>query len=324
MHGYQIITELGTRSGGVWRPSPGSVYPTLQQLQDEGLVTVAEEDGRRTFSLTDAGKAEVERASAGRRAPWEAMADEADDAASGLKSLVGQLIAATIQVATAGTHDQVAQAEKVLTDARRAMYRLLAEDEQQRRPKDVTESAEGSVMSAALRIGDAEREAAISSLTSHFAEGRLTKVEHEERTELALNARTGRDLDVLFADLPRRGDETGATRRPSRGLRFEWLLAPVFAAIMIGAVIFVILNLLPIFAIIAIAILASRLLLGARFRRHRWHGASGWYGDPHASVVARGRTAGSGSVQCEDGDRPDPGGLLLVLAEPWVRLTCSA
>ncbi|HEY5050202.1 MAG TPA: PadR family transcriptional regulator, partial [Acidothermaceae bacterium] len=129
MHGYQIITELGSRSGGVWRPSPGSVYPTLQQLQDEGLVTVSEEDGRRTFSLTDAGRAEVERASAGRRAPWEAMADEADDAAGGLKSLVGQLIAATIQVATAGTHDQVAQAEKVLTDARRAMYRLLAEDE---------------------------------------------------------------------------------------------------------------------------------------------------------------------------------------------------
>jgi DNA-binding PadR family transcriptional regulator len=129
MHGYQIITELGSRSGGVWRPSPGSVYPTLQQLQDEGLVTVAEEDGRRTFSLTDAGRAELERASAGRRAPWEDMADEADDAAGGLKSLIGQLIAATIQVATAGTHDQVAQAEKVLTDARRAMYRLLAEDE---------------------------------------------------------------------------------------------------------------------------------------------------------------------------------------------------
>jgi len=129
MHGYQIITELGSRSGGVWRPSPGSVYPTLQQLQDEGLVTVSEEEGRRTFSLTDAGRAEVERASAGRRAPWEDMADEADDAAGGLKSLVGQLIAATLQVATAGTHDQVAQAEKVLTDARRAMYRLLAEDE---------------------------------------------------------------------------------------------------------------------------------------------------------------------------------------------------
>jgi hypothetical protein len=133
-------------------------------------------------------------------------------------------------------------------------------------------------MSAALRIGDAEREAAISSLASHFAEGRLTQVEHAERAELALNARTGRDLDVLFADLPRRTNETGATRRPSRGLRFEWLAAPLFAAIVIGAVIFVILNLLPIFAIIAVAILTSRLLFGMRFRRHHWHSTNGWYG----------------------------------------------
>jgi Flp pilus assembly protein TadB len=134
-------------------------------------------------------------------------------------------------------------------------------------------------MSAALRIGDAEREAAISSLTSHFAEGRLTQVEHEERTELALNARTGRDLDVLFADLPRRSDETGAIRRPSRGLRFEWIAAPIFAAIAIGVVIFVILNLLPIFALFALAILASRLLFGARYRRH-WRTGYGAYGGP--------------------------------------------
>jgi Flp pilus assembly protein TadB len=135
-------------------------------------------------------------------------------------------------------------------------------------------------MSAALRIGDAEREAAISSLASHFAEGRLTQVEHAERMELALNARTGRDLDVLFADLPRRSDETGATRRPSRGLRFEWLAAPIFAAVFIGAVIFVVLNLLPIFALVALAIIASRLLFGMRFRRHGWQGRNGWYGGP--------------------------------------------
>jgi hypothetical protein len=138
-------------------------------------------------------------------------------------------------------------------------------------------------MSAALRIGDAERETAISSLASHFAEGRLTQVEHSERTELALNAKTGRDLDVLFADLPRRTNETGATRRPSRGLRFEWLAAPIFAAIFIGAVIFVVLNLLPIFALVALAIVASRLLFGMRFRRHGgygWRGGNGGYGGP--------------------------------------------
>jgi len=137
-------------------------------------------------------------------------------------------------------------------------------------------------MSTALRIGDAEREAAIASLTNHFAEGRLTQVEHAERTELALNARTGRDLDVLFADLPRRGNEAGANRRPPRGARLEWIAAPIFAAIVIGAVIFVILNLLPIFALVALAILASRLLFGMRYRRHHWNG--GWrdqysYGD---------------------------------------------
>jgi Flp pilus assembly protein TadB len=135
-------------------------------------------------------------------------------------------------------------------------------------------------VSAALRIGDAEREAAISSLASHFAEGRLTQVEHAERMELALNARTGRDLDVLFADLPRRTNETGATRRPSRGLRFGWLAAPLFAAIFIGAVIFVILNLLPIFALVALAIIASRLLFGMRFHRRYWHASNGWYGGP--------------------------------------------
>jgi hypothetical protein len=138
-------------------------------------------------------------------------------------------------------------------------------------------------MSTAIRIGDAEREAAISSLTSHFAEGRLTQVEHAERTELALNARTGRDLDVLFADLPRRTDGTGATRanqRPSRGLRFEWLVAPVFALFFIGAVIFVIANLLPTIALVILVVIGTRLLLGARSRRHGWYGAQGWSGGP--------------------------------------------
>jgi DNA-binding PadR family transcriptional regulator len=129
MHGYQIITELSERSGGVWRPSPGSVYPTLQQLQDEGLVSVEEQEGRRTFSLTDAGRTEVERASQGRRAPWEDMADEADDGAGRLRKQVGQLIAAVMQVAATGNEEQVAQSEKLLTETRRALYRLLAEDE---------------------------------------------------------------------------------------------------------------------------------------------------------------------------------------------------
>jgi Flp pilus assembly protein TadB len=134
-------------------------------------------------------------------------------------------------------------------------------------------------MTTAIRIGDAEREAAISSLTTHFAEGRLTQLEHDERTSLALHAKTGRDLDVLFADLPRRGEGTPATRtnrRPARGLRIERLLQPLFAALFIGVMIFVILNLLPTIALVILAVVACRLLFG--FRRHHWYRSQGWYG----------------------------------------------
>ncbi|HEY0870857.1 MAG TPA: DUF1707 domain-containing protein [Acidothermaceae bacterium] len=133
-------------------------------------------------------------------------------------------------------------------------------------------------MTTAIRIGDAEREAAISSLTSHFAEGRLTQVEHDERTTLALHAKTGRDLDVLFADLPRRGEATPATRRPARGFRIERLVQPLFAALFIGVMIFVILNLLPTIALVILAVVACRLLFG--FRRHHWYRSQRWYGPP--------------------------------------------
>ena len=127
MHGYQIITELSARTGGMWQPSPGSVYPTLQQLEDEGLVVVYEQEGRRTFSLTDTGRAEVARASAGRRAPWEEMSADDDQAASGLRNSAMQLLAAAMQVGATGSDEQIARAETLLNDTRRALYRLLAE-----------------------------------------------------------------------------------------------------------------------------------------------------------------------------------------------------
>ena len=56
-NGYQIMQEVEERSGGVWRPSPGSVYPALQQLEDEGLIRSQEADGRKLFALTEAGSA---------------------------------------------------------------------------------------------------------------------------------------------------------------------------------------------------------------------------------------------------------------------------
>ncbi len=132
MHGYQMINVLAERSGGAWRPSPGSIYPTLQQLEDEGLVVVTEQEGRRTFALTDAGRAEVERASAGRRAPWEELADEDGAPARSLRATAFQVMAAVMQVAGAGDEGQVARAERLLKDTRKSLYRLLAEDDEDR------------------------------------------------------------------------------------------------------------------------------------------------------------------------------------------------
>jgi DNA-binding PadR family transcriptional regulator len=127
MHGYQVIQELTERSGGVWRPSPGSIYPTLQQLQDEGLVRSEEIEGRRVFELTDEGKAEVEKRGESAAPPWEMDAD-----AGPLMDLRDEgfgVAAAVMQVAQTGSERQVARAREILTEARKALYRLLAEDE---------------------------------------------------------------------------------------------------------------------------------------------------------------------------------------------------
>jgi DNA-binding PadR family transcriptional regulator len=123
MHGYQIITELEERTAGAWKPSPGSVYPTLQLLEDEGLVRAEAEGGKNVFHLTDAGR---EAAEAGEEAPWEAVAGDA--AAMDLRRLIGQLAMAFGQVVETGTPDQIQRARDVLNDARKALYGILAED----------------------------------------------------------------------------------------------------------------------------------------------------------------------------------------------------
>ena len=128
MHGYQIIQVISERSGGNWTPSPGSVYPTLQQLEDEGLIEpAASESGRRVFALTDAGK-EAQTADTA-PAPWEEAVEEADDDLIELRNLVHQVLAATRQVAQAGTQKQIKGAQDVLRTARKGIYKLLAEDE---------------------------------------------------------------------------------------------------------------------------------------------------------------------------------------------------
>ena len=123
MHGYEVIQALEARSGGRWRPSAGSVYPTLQQLADEGLVTSEEIDGRRTYTLTDEGRAAA--AAAPPRPDWSAETGRGPD----LRRPALELARAALQVAAVGTPHARREAERVLTDARRQMYRLLADDE---------------------------------------------------------------------------------------------------------------------------------------------------------------------------------------------------
>lgn len=129
MHGYQVMREINERSGGVWRPSPGSIYPTLQQLQDEGLVTGADSGGgRRLFSLTDDGQTAAKERE-GEKAPWEQVGEEFTSAQVGLRDLVFQIGAAAKQVMIAGTPEQASRAEALLKETRRSLYRILAEDE---------------------------------------------------------------------------------------------------------------------------------------------------------------------------------------------------
>jgi DNA-binding PadR family transcriptional regulator len=128
-NGYQLMQEIEDRSGGMWRPSPGSVYPALAQLEDEGLVRSDEGAGRRAFELTDEGRKYVEEHREALGVPWDEAGGEVPPGILELRSLMMQLGMASMQVAQAGDEAQTAEARKVLEDARRALYRILAGDE---------------------------------------------------------------------------------------------------------------------------------------------------------------------------------------------------
>jgi DNA-binding PadR family transcriptional regulator len=125
MHGYQIIQELSSRSGGAWSPSAGSVYPTLQLLADEGLVTSEESAGKKVFSLTEAGTAIVAE-TADQPAPWDEAASA--DSGGGLREQMPRIGAAVWQIATTGDAEKIARATTILAEARKQLYAILAED----------------------------------------------------------------------------------------------------------------------------------------------------------------------------------------------------
>jgi DNA-binding PadR family transcriptional regulator len=126
-NGYQLIQAIEERTEGLWRPSPGSVYPTLSQLEDEGLIHSVEVDGGRRFEITDAGRQHL-ASRADEPAPWEPPAEEAENPLSELAPLVIQIGKATFQVASVGDRAQRDQARAVLANTRRSLYRILAGD----------------------------------------------------------------------------------------------------------------------------------------------------------------------------------------------------
>ncbi len=140
MHGYEIIQLLEAQSGGRWRPSAGSVYPTLQQLADEGLVTSEEIDGRRTYTLTETGR----EAAAEAPAPpnW---GDLDGDAGDDLRTSGLQLIQAVMQVQHVGSTRARHETNRILADARRQVYRLLADDENAAGDDVAADEREGSI-----------------------------------------------------------------------------------------------------------------------------------------------------------------------------------
>lgn len=136
VNGYQVIQQIEDKSGGVWRPSPGSVYPTIQQLEDEGLVEADDERGRRTLRLTAQGAAYAQENAdelASVWAPFERVTDTSRGTSEGsapgydLKSEIGQVMGAVWQIVSSGSEQQRRSAVEVLVETRRKLYGILAD-----------------------------------------------------------------------------------------------------------------------------------------------------------------------------------------------------
>jgi DNA-binding PadR family transcriptional regulator len=127
MHGYEMIQEIAERTQDLWRPSPGSVYPTLQLLDDAGLIAGAQSEGsKKLFELTDDGRAAAAKI---KSPPWEGIAAGVDSGQIDLRAELGQVVGAVAQSAYAATAQQQQRILAILKNARREIYTLLAESE---------------------------------------------------------------------------------------------------------------------------------------------------------------------------------------------------
>ena len=127
MHGYEMIQELDQRTGGVWRPSPGSIYPTLQLLEDEGLITSEESGGRKSYSLTEAGQPEA--ATAAENAPWAEFSAETVSSGHDTREAIAGIMMALKQIGFERNTEQWSRAVDVLNETKRKLYAILADSE---------------------------------------------------------------------------------------------------------------------------------------------------------------------------------------------------
>ncbi|SDT77775.1 PadR family transcriptional regulator [Actinoplanes derwentensis] len=127
MHGYEMIQELDSRTGGVWRPSPGSVYPTLQLLEDEGLIEVTAEGGRKSYRLTEDGRPEAETAA--QNPPWSQIGEDTMSQVQDFRDAAVGIMGALKQVGFNGTPEQRQKALEILNETKRKLYSILAESE---------------------------------------------------------------------------------------------------------------------------------------------------------------------------------------------------
>jgi DNA-binding PadR family transcriptional regulator len=144
LHGYELMRRISERSGGQWRPSPGSIYPALAKLRDEGLVLIEEEDGRKTAKLTEAGRSHVEEFGDELGQVWADAEPAEDDPLVDFWAQARQLMMAARQLVSIGDPEQLAKAAAVIVAARRKLYAVLAEEEGEPSPKEPGDDPQGA------------------------------------------------------------------------------------------------------------------------------------------------------------------------------------
>ncbi|MFT4245433.1 MAG: PadR family transcriptional regulator [Micrococcaceae bacterium] len=139
MHGYEIITKLEEQSGGMWRPSPGSVYPTLQLLEEQELVTSEKQGKKKVYSVTEAGEKKIEETKEkleklkethkdnkgkDKRFPWD---DDRHKKMRKMRKIIKTTMESMFTIAIHGTDEEFDEARDALKKANKKIKKMAKE-----------------------------------------------------------------------------------------------------------------------------------------------------------------------------------------------------